>query len=159
MTCAIFSLPFRIHLRDLLSGSAAADPNRYGDHFICVVLSWINDLLQSIQKLLITCVVLKFHSGGFFPFLPQNCENILIFCILFIFVSSWPNINKQNILFSGLCSACSVMHCSVQLLSPSPTPTIYLRDQSTFRPLFTWLINWEWEYWILKKRKHWQNSI
>ena len=88
-------------------------------------------------------------------------EALFHFCyFVYIHQQHWSAANQiinkiQNILFSGLCSACSVMQCSVQLFSPSPTLTthgiIYLRDQSTFRPLVTWLINWE--YWTLKKRK------
>ena len=144
MTCAIFSLPFRIHLRDLLSGSAAADPNRYGDHFICVVLSWINDLLQSIQKLLITCVVLKFHSGGFFHFY----HKIVRIFWYFVYIHQQLTKYKQTkySLFWSVLSLLSyaVLSSAIQFIANVTTHgTIYLRDQSTFRPLVTWLINWE----------------
>ena len=129
MTCAIFSLPFRIHLRDLLSGSVCCcwSEQIWWPFYMCgiVMNKWPSPIHPKVTIL-----------EAFFHFYHKIVR--IFWYFVYIRVSSWPNINKiQNILFSGLCSACSVMQCSVQLFSPSPT----LNSNYSRYYLFTWPIN------------------
>ena len=114
MTCAIFSLPFRIHLRDLLSGSVCCcwSEQIWWPFYMCgiVMNKW-----RSPNHLEVTYNLRRFKFSlwrlGFTPFLPIfttiNCQND----VLFIFVSSWPNINK---IFSFLVCAQPAQLCSAQ---------------------------------------------